>query len=52
MAGREVATLVRGTLDAGSHAAVWNTGRRPSGVYYVRLSAGGDTETRKLALMR
>ena len=55
--GRETATLVDGHQTAGEHHAVWNgedhRGRPvPSGVYYARLSAGGDVRTRKIVLTR
>ncbi|MDM7916957.1 MAG: FlgD immunoglobulin-like domain containing protein [Candidatus Eisenbacteria bacterium] len=51
--GRLVKTLVDGTLDAGSHEALWN-GRNDagadagSGVYFCRLQSGGRTAVRKL----
>jgi hypothetical protein len=55
--GQRVATLVRGTLPAGHHAAVW-TGRdhagRPvaSGVYLVRMVTGERTFVSKVTLVR
>ncbi|MBM3324144.1 MAG: T9SS type A sorting domain-containing protein, partial [Calditrichaeota bacterium] len=39
--GREVATLVHGTVSAGSHAIVWDAGDLPSGVYLCRMEAEG-----------
>ena len=55
--GRRVATLVAGTLPAGSHSAVWrgrdDTGRDlASGVYFCRLMAADRSFTRKLTLLR
>ena len=56
-AGRKVATLENGTVDAGEHDTVWNgrtDGDRPvaTGVYFVRLEAGNQAATRKLVLVQ
>jgi hypothetical protein len=40
--GREVTTLVRGTLDAGYHTATWNALSVASGVYFARLTVTND----------
>ena len=55
LAGRRVATLFDGAA-AGPHEARWNgravDGRPlPSGVYLVRLAAGGEVKTRRLVLL-
>ncbi len=56
-AGRRVATLASGVLDAGRHTAIWN-GRNEagdavaSGVYFFRLTAGDETTTRKAVLLK
>ncbi|MCC7262050.1 MAG: carboxypeptidase regulatory-like domain-containing protein [Candidatus Latescibacteria bacterium] len=55
--GQRVATLVRGVQEAGSHVLQWNgrddQGRElASGVYFYRLQAGAQVETRKLLLLR
>lgn len=50
--GRVVAKLLDGTLEPGRHAAVWNAGREPAGVYWCRLVADGVTSSRKLVRMR
>lgn len=56
LAGRRVATLLRGPLGAGSHTVSWN-GRsaRPgdprSGVYYLRCGFGGREIVRRLVLL-
>ena len=52
MLGREVATLVDQTQQAGSKSAVFNAVNLPSGIYFYRLRAGTFTETRKLLLLR
>ncbi|MGQ0722314.1 MAG: FG-GAP-like repeat-containing protein [Candidatus Eiseniibacteriota bacterium] len=55
--GRLVRTLVSGTVPGGRHSARWSGddegGRAASsGVYFVRLSAGERTVTRKVLLAR
>jgi N-acetylmuramoyl-L-alanine amidase len=37
--GREIATLVDGQVQAGSHSVTWNAGSFGSGVYFARLCA-------------
>jgi hypothetical protein len=56
--GRRVATLIDGrTLEAGFHTAVWQpardgAGRVSSGLYFHRLTAGGETRTVRAVLVR
>ena len=50
--GREVAVLAEGTLAAGRHEATVETQRLAPGVYVVRLSAGAQTATRRLIVVR
>ncbi len=57
LTGRRVATLVSGMQDAGIHTLDWNgmdrTGNEmPSGVYFYKLKAGSDVQTRKLVITR
>jgi len=57
VAGRLVATLVDRHAPAGSHAARWNGLDRSgvevgSGIYLVRLRAGGVWDTKKITLIR
>jgi PKD repeat protein len=55
--GRLVSVLVEGVRSAGRHSVVW-WGRddddrlRASGVYFVRLTAGAYSETRKFVVVR
>jgi hypothetical protein len=56
-AGRLVATLVDGSLPAGSHAAAWSgeiaPGRRaPGGVYFYRLDTPFGSLSRRMILLR
>jgi flagellar hook assembly protein FlgD len=55
--GRPVATLEHGFLDAGEHAVVWDGrsdagAQEPSGIYYVRASAAGATDSAMLIRVR
>ncbi|MEM1042231.1 MAG: T9SS type A sorting domain-containing protein [Bacteroidota bacterium] len=50
--GRRVATLAEGPHAAGTHTATFDARALPAGVYLARLSADGQTATRKLTLLR
>ncbi len=50
--GREVATLVNGKENAGSHSVTFDGSRLASGVYFYRLEAGAFSDTKKLMLVR
>lgn len=52
MLGIEVATLVEGTLQTGSHEMVWNAAGLPSGTYFYRISADNVTQTRQMTLLK
>ena len=55
--GRRVRTLIDGMARAGTYTAVWNATNdegqnAASGLYFYRLQAGGNSETRRMALIR
>ena len=51
--GRKVATLAEGGRPAGTHRAVFNAdGRLASGVYFYRLEAGNQVQTRQMVVAR
>jgi hypothetical protein len=50
--GKEIATLVNSTKEAGTYTTTWNAQDFPSGVYFYRLQASTFTETKKLVLLR
>ncbi|HEY3293987.1 MAG TPA: T9SS type A sorting domain-containing protein [bacterium] len=50
--GREVATLVNGTLPAGAHSARFEANHLPNGIYFCRLHAGPQMLTRKVLLLK
>jgi len=51
-AGREVATLVDGMREAGSHEMTFDASGLPSGMYFARLTAGGYTAVQKVVLVK
>ena len=52
LAGQHLETLLAGMMPAGHHRLRWDSGRRSSGVYVVRLTAGAQTQAHKLLLLR
>ncbi len=50
--GQEVATLVRGTQDAGKHQVLFTGDGLASGVYFYRLQTGNDVAAKKLLILR
>lgn len=50
--GREMVTLVDGSFPAGMHDVRWDATGVASGVYVVRLEAGGQHVTRMLTVVR
>ena len=52
MVGQQVATLVNGREEAGTHEAKFAASRFASGVYFYALRAGSYSATRKMILMK
>ena len=50
--GQEVATLVDGTLAAGSYEVPFDATDLASGVYFYKLSSPSQVETRKMVLLK
>lgn len=50
--GEEVARLVEGKEQAGSHTVVWNAAGMASGVYLVRLFVGEKRAIERILLMK
>jgi hypothetical protein len=50
--GREVATLVDETKDAGSYSVQWNASGFSSGIYFYRLEANEKREIKKMSLIK
>jgi hypothetical protein len=49
--GRLVAVLIDGQTQAGRHQAIWSAEKVSSGLYFIRLEAGGKVAIRKMVLM-
>jgi hypothetical protein len=57
VSGRRVASLVDAVQPAGRHGLTWDGrgdggGRVPSGVYFARIEAAGQVQTRKVVMIR
>ncbi|HEX9655682.1 MAG TPA: alpha/beta hydrolase-fold protein [Bacteroidota bacterium] len=50
--GRHVTTLVNRELEAGTYSLSWQPDRHASGVYFYRLEASGNVETRQMLFMK
>jgi hypothetical protein len=50
--GREVRSLVHGVQGAGTHEATMDGKGLPSGIYHLRLTAGGFSTARQMLLVR
>ena len=50
--GKEVETLLFNHLVAGSHQLNWNAQKEPSGVYFVKLTAGNYKNLQKVILLK
>ena len=50
--GRVIATLANGHMGAGYHSVIWNADAHASGVYFVKMMAGGHINTQKLMLVK
>lgn len=50
--GRRVATVAQGAFPAGTHRLTWQPQGLASGVYLVRLQAGGQVQNRKVVYVR
>ncbi|MDP8221510.1 MAG: T9SS type A sorting domain-containing protein, partial [Candidatus Stygibacter frigidus] len=50
--GQKVETLLDARQDAGDHAVVWSAAKRASGIYFVRVNINGQTEQRKVLLIK
>ena len=50
--GQEVATLVNGTLVAGTHVVTFNSSGLASGMYFYRITAGDYVNAKKMVLLK
>jgi hypothetical protein len=52
LVGQEVATLVNGSLEAGTHTVAFDAANLTSGIYLYRLEAGSFAAEKKMVLMK
>jgi len=52
LAGQQVATLIDGYRDSGSHQVTWNASHLTSGIYFFRLQAGGEMAVSKVVFTK
>ncbi|GEM_PF-2802038 len=50
--GREVATLVNESKQAGTYPATWNATGFGSGIYFCKMQSGSFTDTKKILLVK
>lgn len=50
--GREVARLVNGNVNAGSHTVDFNAAGLSSGIYFYRLTSGDFTDIKKMMIVK
>jgi S-formylglutathione hydrolase FrmB len=50
--GRETITVLNSFLPAGTHEVNWNASPLPSGVYFCRLNFGGESQVKRMVLLR
>lgn len=50
--GQKVAELVNGTKTAGSYNVTWDASSVSSGMYFYQLTAGGQTLTKRMTLIK
>ena len=52
LAGRNLGTLLRGELAAGTYDVPFNADELASGVYFCKLTADGEVATGKMLLLK
>ena len=52
IAGQEVATLVNGSMNAGTHSIVWDASGYSAGVYFYTVKAGDFSKTTRMTLLK
>jgi hypothetical protein len=50
--GREVETLVKQNLTAGTYKVDWDASKYPSGIYFYKINANGFTAVKKMILVK
>jgi len=52
MLGREIAELANGVYSTGNYNLQWDAGNQASGIYFVKMIAGGQAHIQKLMLVK
>ena len=52
MLGRKIVELANGVYSAGNYELQWNANEQSSGIYFVKMSAGGQINIQKLMLIK
>lgn len=52
MLGKEIETIVNGSLSPGTYKVNWDAAKLTSGIYFYRLQAGDFTQTKKMMLIK
>jgi len=52
MLGREIAELANGVYSTGNYNLQWDASNQASGIYFVKMIAGGETNIQKLMLVK
>ncbi|MBN1694120.1 T9SS type A sorting domain-containing protein [candidate division WOR-3 bacterium] len=52
MLGQEVAELINGKMSAGSHSVEWDARNISSGIYFLKITVGDNSITKKALLAR
>ncbi len=52
MLGKEAASLVSESLNAGTYEITWLAGNAPSGIYYYTMNTSGKSVTKRMVLLK
>ena len=52
MLGREITELANGVYSTGNYELQWDASNQASGIYFVKMIAGGQTNIQKLMLVK
>ena len=50
--GRIISKLIDNNMKAGYHSVIWNAESHSSGVYFIKMVAGGFSDTKKVMLLK
>jgi hypothetical protein len=52
LAGQKVATLFKGTESPGQHSLNWDASKLASGMYFIKVSFEGNSQTQRVTLLK